>query len=169
MAGARGMAWLRGFLVQVGTIDGSADPGQTHTVTSETKYADGVTDGNVVKEAAVAAFLSGFHDDVMGAFETRKNPATGVEWLPRVIPAGHPLLVLTGRMKAAAVAATLMPTETPGGVRLDFSSPEYGFFHHYGSPKTNLPERRFFAVSPKTILQVGESVVSAMESVLFPN
>lgn len=167
MAG-RGLAWLHGFIVEVANIAGDGDGGQVRQVTSEQSFS-GVTDSNAVKKAAVDAFLSGFHDDVVNAFDSKKDPETGLEWLPRVFPAGHPLMVKTGRLQSAAIAATLMPTETPGGVRMDFTDPIYGFFHHYGVPDRNLPQRRFFGVSPQTVALVGERVVSAMESVLFPN
>ena len=83
-------------------------------------------------------------------FDTETSPE-GVPWKPRkIIGDGHPLLVETGAMAAAAIGQGTGAIEQLQNrelmVGIDGSVIEYAAAQNYGYPKNNLPQREYFGI-----------------------
>lgn len=105
---------------------------------------------------AAKTFLDALQADVAAAFAAGRDPVTGAPWPPRKRPSPGPLLVRTGRLRDAAVAAAgaARGGEYGGGVTVELSAPEYAAYHQHGTGR--VPRRRFFGVSPQTAAKVAK-------------
>ena len=87
--------------------------------------------------------------DTREAFDKRHDPATKVAWKARLPQAGrvadHPLLVKSGRLKAAAVKAAESATVVGGGLVMKVPTPKYGAYHMTGTKR--MARRRWLGVS----------------------
>jgi len=103
---------------------------------------------NRAPRAAALGFLAGVRKDVRRAFAQSVDPATGDPFPPLQYRTGTPL-VLSGRMRAAALAAVDGATARGTGVDIPLNDPPYSEFHQRGTAR--VPRRRFFAASPATV------------------
>jgi phage gpG-like protein len=177
----RGLGWMRGILVNIAAFFDIRSSGSSPGVAmqaAETSFnnttsfdaaagpAAGPAAGEIktVEEVAVEAFLKGMASDVQKAFDTATDPVTGIQWPARAIPADHPLLVLTGRLRAAAIGAVQTAVPTGYGIEINLAEPDYGFFHQFGTSR--MPQRRFLGASPGTLESTMGTVMDAVNNLM---
>lgn len=109
-------------------------------------------------------FLLDLTRDVGEAFIHGQDPVTGEEWPERVRDYPWPILVKSGRMRRRALEVISQAKPVTGAnsvkVQVDYTDPEYGFFHHFGT--RTMPARRFFGYSQQTVDDLTESVTELM-------
>lgn len=97
------------------------------------------------------AFVEGLKRDVASAFAAGVDPVTGTPWAPLKYRPGQ-ILVLTGALRAAALAAVDAARPSGWGVTVTLDNPAYAGVHQNGSKR--VPRRRFFGISPETTAAV---------------
>lgn len=169
----RGLGLIRGVLANLAAfldIRGMAAPGAAVQAATS---SDGNTAGYAgvpaaaapsAAETGVAAFLAGLAEDVKDAFDSKVDPRTGAPWPPRRDALPHPLLVRTGRLRAAAIEAVQQARLVGGGVEVDLTDPAYGFYHQFGTQ--NMPARPYFGASPATVERAAGDVILVVENML---
>lgn len=119
-------------------------------------------------DAVRLAFVGGMRRDVRNAFTFGVDPVTGAGWKPGKKSNGR-LLVRTGLMMESALRA-IDDAERGGGfsgsvgITVSLKSPSYAFVHQSGGGK--VPQRRFFGVSPGTVLNTRLALVAEINKVL---
>lgn len=175
----RGLGWMRGILVNIAAFFDIRSSGSAPGVAmqaAETSFGNtasfdaamGPAAGEIktVEEVAVEAFLKGMAVDVQTAFDTATDPVTGIAWPERTIPYDHPLLVLTGRLRAAAIGAVQTAVPTGYGIEINLADPRYGFYHQFGAPRANIPQRRFLGASPGTMESTMGTVMDTVDNLM---
>ena len=108
-----------------------------------------LTDALVNRRERLGAreFVAGLKRDVRSAFANGVDPVTGTPWAPLKYRQGQ-ILVLTGALRAAALATVDAAEPSGWGVTVTLAGPAYAGFHQSGTKRT--PQRRFFGISPET-------------------
>ena len=97
--------------------------------------------------------------DIADHFSQSKTPS-GISWPPRVDDLSHPLLILSGRLLAAATGGSghvfrVQPSQLEVGVD---DSIIYALTQQHGDPSRNIPPRTFVGASAGAIDQCADIV-----------
>ena len=109
--------------------------------------------------AVLEVARDGMAADMREAFDRKADPVTGKPWPARAGGGSHPLLVKTGRLKAATLRAAKAATIRGATVSLNLSVPRYARFHMTGTKR--MPRRRFAGVNRKTLARVRRRLTAA--------
>lgn len=145
----------------------AAERGMDNTASFDAGAMPAAGEVKTVEEVAVEEFVKLLAVDVQRAFETGTDPVTGTQWPERKRDYAHPILVKTGKLRNAAIAAAQLATGTGYGVEVNLIEPAYGFYHQLGAPRANLPVRRFFGASAETLEKTASTVLMTVQNMMM--